>query len=288
MHVTNAIRGTNNVKPNFPASIEAFSPPLLQEFLRDLNKADTPDTVWTLLQELCRDVGQRFVLYSFFYNDPESGPSCLSKSNLPKNWRSWIGAQSDLAKQDYPCRHATDRLTPFATGEEFLDLYRTGGINSPDFERFAHEAAQIGWRSGLVIPLRSTHAAERGRLTLAGDMDETAFRDFLRDHGWTISMAAVQGHLTYMNLLLKAKAAAYELKPRQLEFLRLSAKGLEIKHIAFQWGVSVQYVTRVRRDLCRLLGVTSKMAVMAKSVRLDLLSEEEFEAATKADTTSWT
>ncbi|WP_323764770.1 autoinducer binding domain-containing protein [Marinovum sp.] len=268
------------------SQIETYAPKLLQAFLRDLNHAPDRHAVWALLEQLCSDLGQRYVLYGFGYKRSETAADYHSQSNLPKEWKGWIDTLPRLAEIDYGRRHAITKLTAFAVGVEFIELYRRAGLLDPKYEEIIRRASEIGWRSGLFIPLRSTLREERGGFTIGGDLSEPEFRDFIKEHGWTISMAGVQSHNIYLSMLLREEAERFDLTSRQLEFLKLSASGFEVKEIAFSWGVSVQYVTRIRRELCERFGVTSKMAVMAKAVRLDLLTEKDFEVS-QAMSTSW-
>lgn len=266
--------------------IETYAPQLLQEFLRDLNHAEDRATVWGLLEQLCADVGQSYILYGFAYMHGQQRAAYHSQSNLPKGWKEWVGSRPNLAEIDYGRHHSLEKLTAFAIGAEFIELYRRDGLLTPEYEEIILKASEIGLHSGLFIPLRSSRRDERGGFTIGGQMAEPEFRGFLDEHGWTISMAAVQTHNIYLGMLQREEADRFDLTQRQLEFLKLSANGYEVKEIAFNWGVSVQYVTRVRRELCDRFGVTSKMAVMAKAVRLDLLTEQDLEIS-HAISTSW-
>lgn len=268
------------------SSIESYAPRLLQEFLQDLNVARDRDAIWSLLEALCAELGQRYILYRFAFIQPSGEVTHHGRSNLPPQWTAWVESLPDVAEHDYGLTHARHKLTTFVVGIEFLDQYRRAGFLSPQYETLMTEAAAIGWRSGLFIPLRTIRKKERGGFIIGGDQSEPEFRAFLAQHGWTVSVAAIQAHIKYLSLLLREEAESYELTPRQLEFLHLSANGYEVKEIAFHWEVSVQYVTRVRREVCDRLGVASKMAVMAKAVRLDLLTEEDFEIG-HAMSTSW-
>ncbi|TNF19058.1 MAG: hypothetical protein EP318_16475 [Rhodobacteraceae bacterium] len=268
------------------SSIESYVPEALQEFLQDLNLAPDRDAVWGLLESLCERLGQRYVLYRFVLVRPPGGGIRHRRSNLPADWTRWVESLPEEATLDYGLNHAIHKLTAFAIGIEFADQYRRAGFLSPHYETLMTQAARIGWRSGLLIPLRTSRREERGTFIIGGGQSEAEFRAFVAEHGWTVSVAALQAHLKYTALLLQEEAESYELTPRQLEFLHLSANGYEVKEIAFHWGVSVQYVTRVRRDICDRMGTKSKMAVMAKAVRLDLLTEEDFEIA-QAMSTSW-
>lgn len=266
--------------------IEDYVPRLLQEFLRDLNLAQDVQTVWTLLETLCETVGQRYIIYRFGSRLPSGEARHHRRSNLPSDWVAWVDSLPDGSALDYGLNHTSRKLTPFAVGIEFAEQYRQAGFLSPQYEAQMKEAAEIGWRSGLLIPLRSTRREERGSFIICGGLSEPRFRAFMAEHGWTIEVAAIQAHMKYISLLLREEAESYDLTKRQLEFLRLSANGYEIKEIAFDWDVSVQYVTRVRRQVCDRLGVKSKMAVMVKAVRLDLLTEDDFEIG-HAMSSSW-
>lgn len=269
------------------SSIESYAPRLLQEFLRDLNLAEDRHAIWALLESLCTALGQRYIVYRFAFIQPPGEVTHHGRSNLPPDWTAWVKSLPDGAEYDYGLHHSRRKLTAFVVGIEFADQYRRAGFLSPQYETLMTQAAEIGWRSGLFIPLRTIRKKERGGFIFGGDKSKPEFRAFLAEHGWTVSVAAIQAHIKYMSLLLREEAERYDLTPRQLEFLHLSANGYEVKEIAYRWEVSVQYVTRIRREVCERLGASSKMAVMAKAVRLDLLTEEDFEIG-HAMSTSWT
>ncbi|MCH2093744.1 MAG: autoinducer binding domain-containing protein [Rhodobacteraceae bacterium] len=256
------------VQTNMPA------PDRLQTFLADLSAAENKGDVWSLLVELSTDLGQRYVSYAFTKVTNYSTLEFNFRSNAPDEWKTWLASKFGGDEREIPYKN---RLGLTAVGIEFLDDYARAGNLSPEFKEFLDRSAAIGWKSGLLIPLRTVRRAEYGGMTIAGGMNKQDFFDFVKEHGWTLSVASLQAHLVYKEFMFREEAESYDLSERHLDFLRQSARGHEIKAIAHNWQRSQQYVTRIRREVCERLGVASKMAVMAKAARLDILIEQDFQ-----------
>ncbi len=224
---------------------------------------------------LCRDLGQTYLSYAFTKVSDYSQIEFNLRSNAPDSWKSWLSAQVAEQELKAVATHDAQMLGLSAVGIEFMDDYRQRGPLSPSFQDFLHRSAAIGWKSGLLVPLRTVRRMEYGGMTIAGDLSRSDFLDFTRESGWTFSVASLQAHLAYREFMFREEADSYDLSPRHLDFLRQSARGFEIKEIAHNWQRSQQYVTRVRREVCDRLGVTSKMAVMAKAAQLDILIDHD-------------
>lgn len=268
------------------APFEAYAPRMLQEFLCELGVTSSKEDVWKLLQQLCDELEQKYVSYGYIHFHTPKQASTVIHSTLPDFWKRNAESIPDWTYKDYVRMHLWAKLTSFAQGSAFMDQYKASMTLTPEFERAVQEADErLGWRSGFTTPLRGARREEIGGIAFAGGLDELAFREFVREHGWTMTVGGMHAHVIYMQHFRAEEAQRYELTPRQLEFLRLSAAGKEAKEIAYMWDVSVQAVTKVRRALCDRFGTTSKMGLMAKAVRLDILTDEDFEVDSDASTT---
>lgn len=269
------------------AEFEGYAPRMLQEFLGELGVTQSRDAVWELLKQLCDELEQRYVTYGFLrYNDSKRASTVLH-STLPDAFKRWVETIPDYTYKDYIRMHTVMKLTSFGHGNAFMDQYKSVTAVPPEFERVAQKAQnEFGWSTGFNTPIRGVRREEVGGIVFAGGLDEQAFREFVREHGWTMTAGSLHAHIIYVQHARAEEARSFELTARQLEFLRASAVGKEIKDIAHEWGVTPQAVTKVRRALCERFGTTSKMAIMAKAIRLDILTEDDFEVASDAST-SW-
>lgn len=269
------------------SEFESYAPRMLQEFLGELGMSGSTKAVWELLKQLCDELEQCYVTYGFLRYRDSKHASTIMHSTLPDSYKRWIATIPDWTYKDYIRMHATLKLTSFGHGNAFMEQYKSVTDVPPEFERVAEKAQRdFGWRTGFTTPVRGVRREEAGGVVFAGGLDEQSFREFVREHGWTMTAGSLHAHNIYIQHARSEEARKYELTSRQIDFLRASAAGKEIKEIAHEWGVTQQAVTKVRRGLCERFGTTSRMAIMAKAIRLDILTEDDFEVA-KDDSTSW-
>lgn len=265
---------------------ELHAPRLLQTFLNDINLTQTADEVWELYVGLAKQLGQTAVTYGYLRYSAHAETDVVLRTNLPDEWAKISDAIPNFSYFDYGRMHIFSKVTSFLHGVEFLDLYQGQEFCTPEYIAIVEKAAEFDMRSAMFIPFRSSIRDEKGGSAFLGPMSRTDFEALVEEHGWTMQVAALYTHNFYQMHLKRQEAEEFGLTDRQIELLRLSANGLAIKEIAHEWQVTDRAVAKHVRAICSRFGTQSKMAVMAKAIRLGLIYEADFETD-KYMSTDW-
>lgn len=256
---------------------EEYAPRALQHFLNELNLTQSSDEVWELYLNLALELGQTVVTYGYLRYSTHADAEVVLRTNLPDEWGQISNAVPNFSYFDYGRMHIASKITSFLHGIEFLDLYEGEEFCTPEYVKIVEKAAEFNMRSGLFIPFRSSLEDEKGGSAFLGAMSRDDFLALLKEHGWTMQVAALQTHIAYQRHLKRAEAEKFDLTERQVAFLRLSANGLSFKEIAHKWQVTDRAVAKHARAISARFGAQSKMAVMARAIRLGIVYERDFE-----------
>ncbi len=264
---------------------EQIGPLSLQRYLSQLDDAKTPEEIWENFLEYCTEMGVTYVTYGLWSDVKNSDNGFVMISNLPAEWREWTERRNDCQHLSFVRSFTLTNLTSLTLGIEFNADIRKAGALTLEHELVTQKAAELGWRSGFAMSLRSSCEGEKGGMSFGTGLTKAEFEAFLDRNGWALSIAATQTHLAYLRAEKRARCDDIELTDRQVEFLRLSSVGLETKEIAYAWGKSEQAVTKTRRTVMRKLAVNSKMAAVAKATRLNLIPVRNWQAGEPLNTT---
>ncbi|MCR9124643.1 MAG: LuxR C-terminal-related transcriptional regulator [Rhodobacteraceae bacterium] len=251
----------------------------MHRFWGDVTQQTSTDGLWKVL--LCHLTHMGFPMVNYLHRSFESFDAAQMdlRSTMPAAWIKMAEGRAGPGRARFPMHDVPFRLHPFLHGVEFLNDYRDARFCTPRFISDVQIAGNHGFRSGVVIPLRSGLSNERASILIGGGQKREDFEDAMQRHGWTLHTAAMQFHLSYLALLRREKVAELGLTDRQLELLMLSAQGMATKEVAYKWGVTEQAVSKMMRNIIARFDVNTKIGVIAKAVKLDLISQTELDAS---------
>lgn len=249
---------------------ECYTPPLLRDFLLDLEQTGHSVEVWRLIVGLGRALNLPFIDFISANSLSQWRKTQFIRTSYDSSWLSELNADPELYKWSYFRSHALNCLTPVMIGIEFVDEYRHIPAKRVEVLR---EAAKRGIRAGFSIPLRYNAPPQAALISWCGDHSRREMMAIVKAHGWTLHTAAVTGHQRYMYHFGREFSERNHISDKQRDLLELLGHGLQDKVIAERLGVSVSAVRQRMNLLMQKTNLTNRAELAALAMSIGLVSD---------------
>lgn len=251
---------------------EQYTPPLLHEFLNDIETTRHSVEVWNRLVQLGRQLDLPFVDFITVSTAPEGKQRIFVRTSYDSRWLNEVNADPENLEWSYLRIHASKHLTPILIGLEFVDEY----LHLPEARvEVLREAADRGMRAGFSVPLRVNAPPQSGIINFSGDHARRDMLAIVKAHGWTLNVAALIGHQHYMAHFAKEFFDRNEISDKQREMLELVGRGLQDKQIAAELGISVSALRQRMHNLMAKTGSRNRAEIAALAMSAGMVPEPQ-------------
>jgi DNA-binding CsgD family transcriptional regulator len=239
---------------------------ILEEFIRQSNRASSQAEVFTLFQKALKELGYDSVVYSLLTDHPSIGRKAGHGvlGNYPADWMDYYMAKGYFAKDPIP-KHAFTTAAAY-TWEHVVE---TCAISSRQ-KRLMNEAQDAKLLSGAAVAIYGPNfeVAGVGIASSAGAV---------KPSGDTLSVIRAlshQFHFAYSQFDLPRAAPPRQvyLTPREREILSFSAEGKSIPVIAAILSLSGNTVNFHLKNVYAKLDVSTRQTAVVKAIRLGLIT----------------
>ncbi|MBA83646.1 helix-turn-helix transcriptional regulator [Thalassobius sp. S69A] len=252
---------------------ERFTPPLLYQFLSDLETTTQSLQVWQLLVSLGKSVGLPFIDFIAASSYAEWRRTLFIRTSYDSSWLSEVNKDPEVQKWSTFRCHAMHHLTPIMMGLEFAQDYDQV---APKRLQVLEMAAARGIRAGFSIPLRIHAPPQAALISFSGDHTKEAMIDLLARHGWTLHVAAMAAHQRYMLHFSNEFFDRNEITAKQRELLKMVGQGLQDKQIAADLGISVSALRQRMHSLMVKADLGNRAEIAALAMCTGLLPDPQF------------
>jgi DNA-binding CsgD family transcriptional regulator len=233
--------------------------------LRELLEVQTVPELYTKVRAIAHSLEFDHFVYGLRLHLNGGGPAHeLVISGYPAAWRQ-IYEQENYVATDPTVAHCLNSSLPLVWSESlFVDNNAAGLMET---------AHQFGLRSGLTMPVHSTHL-QTGLLSLASDRTAVSFEENLVMVGQA-QLFATYLHEAARGLVEKkerAQRTACQLTPREKECLTWAAAGKSSWEIARIVAASERTVNFHIGNLIQKLCVSNRSQAVAKALATGLIS----------------
>jgi DNA-binding CsgD family transcriptional regulator len=239
---------------------------ILEEFIRQSNRAISQAEVFALFQRALKELGYDSVVYSLLTDHPSIGRKAGHGvlGNYPADWMDYYMAKGYFAKDPIP-KHAFTTAAAY-TWEHVVE---TCAISSRQ-KRLMNEAQDAKLLSGAAVAIYGPNfeVAGVGIASSAGGV---------KPSGDTLSVMRAlshQFHFAYSQFDLPRAAPPKQvyLTPREREILSFSAEGKSIPVIAAILSLSGNTVNFHLKNVYAKLDVSTRQTAVVKAIRLGLIT----------------
>lgn len=247
---------------------EQYTPPLLHDFLSDIEETRHSVEVWNRLVQLGRQLDLPFVDFMTVSTASERQQRLFVRTSYDGRWLNQENEDPEIFEWSYFRSHAAKHLTPILIGFEFIDDY----LHLPERRvETLREAARRGMRAGFSVPLRVNAPPQSGIINFLGDHSRRDMQAIAKAHGWTLNVAALIAHQRYMAHFAQEFFERNKISEKQRELLELVGRGLQDKQIAAELGISVSALrqrmhTLMTKTCCRNRAEIAALAMSAGMV----------------------
>lgn len=261
----------NNSKRSLLAA-ETYTPPLLHEFLRDLEVCDSSDQVWELLVVLGRTLELPYVDFISASTLPHWRRTLFVRTSYDSSWLNHQNQDPDQSKWSYFRSHAMHHLTPLLVGMEFAEDY----LHLPEKRvNVLREAARRGMQSGFSVPLRVHAPPQSGIITFSGPHPRRDMMTIVKAHGWTLNVAALSAHQRYISFFAHEFLDRNGISDKQRELFALVGLGLQDKQIAVKLDISVSALRQRMHQLMIKTGCHNRADIAAIAMSTGVLPDPQ-------------
>ncbi|WP_238363922.1 helix-turn-helix transcriptional regulator [Mesobacterium pallidum] len=261
-------RGEEQRRPVVDA--ECYTPPLLRDFLLDLERTRRSVEVWRLIVQLGRELNLPFIDFISTNSLSQWRRTQFIRTSYDSSWLTEVNKDPELYKWSYFRSHALHYLTPVMIGLEFVDEYRHIPAKRVEVLR---EAAERGIRAGFSVPLRYNTPPQAALITFSGDHSKREMTAIVKAHGWTLHTAAVMGHQRYMYHFAQEFSERNHISDKQKELLGLLGHGLQDKVIAERLGISISAVRQRMNLLMQKTNLSNRAELAALAMSIGLVPD---------------
>ncbi len=249
---------------------ERFTPPLLHEFLCDVEDTRHSVEVWDRLVQLGRQLDLPFIDFVTVSSSSEGQQRLFVRTSYDARWLNQENEDPENMEWSYFRSHASKHLTPILIGYEFIDDY----LHLPQRRvEVLREAARRGMRSGFSVPLRVNAPPQSGIINFSGDHARRDMLAIVRAHGWTLNVAALIAHQRYMAHFVSEYFDRNQISDKQRELLELIGRGLQDKQIAADLGISVSALRQRLHSLMAKTGCGNRAEIAALAMSAGMVPE---------------
>lgn len=235
---------------------------------RAIERRTSVDEVFDLFAAAIEPYGLRYIIYVTVADSPDRDLHLLS--NFPQDWRDAIDGDDAAFDPflDYCC--STYDIT--LTGAEFLEDYPYLDDRSVAFIRAAE---QMGFRSGLGIPMRLQGSPRYGGFNLGSAHKRADFERQILPKGEMFRAFCLFAHRRIDELRdgTVSSMTRSNLSPREKQCITLIAAGHRIPQIADSLKISVPAVRLYLRNARGKLGAATKEQAVAFAMQKGLLED---------------
>lgn len=249
---------------------EMFTPPLLHDFLRDIENTSRSVEVWDRLVQLGRQLDLPFIDFITVSTSSEGQQRLFVRTSYDARWLNRENQDPENAEWSYFRTHASKHLTPILIGYEFIDDY----LHLPQRRvEVLREAARRGMRAGFSVPLRVNAPPQSGIINFCGDHSRRDMLAIVKAHGWALNVAALLAHQRYMAHFVSEYFDRNQISDKQRELLELIGRGLQDKQIAADLGISVSALRQRMHSLMAKTGCSNRAEIAALAMSAGLVPE---------------
>lgn len=236
--------------------------------IQRIEASDTVDAIWDLLLEALHPHRISHVIYITVASKAPVNPVVLS--NMPPDWAAAFQNKTDVFDPflEYCC--STYDIT--LTGVEFLDTYPYLDDKAKDFIR---AAAEIGFLSGLGIPIRLMGAERYGGFNLGTGLKRAEFEAEVLPVSEMLRAFCLIAHRRIEEVTQNAATAmrVKSLSSREKQCLTLLAGGLAVSKIAEHLGLSEAAIWLYLKNAKTKLGAQTSEEMIALAMAHGLLDQ---------------
>ncbi|MFQ6552085.1 LuxR C-terminal-related transcriptional regulator [Aestuariibius insulae] len=231
-----------------------------------LERVESLEALWSGITDALAPYG--FSFFTYLTQRPNDLPPVL-KTNMPSVYRSFAAAADPFLT--WCC----SSYEPSYTGVAFLDDYPD---MSAEDRAFILEAGEVGFRSGLAIPVRIESSDLTGGFNLGTRLDREGFLQQVAPHAEAVQLFCLLMHRRIEELQNRARAEGRgladlsdekamiaranqmtQLSPREREILFLLSRGLSRKECARLCQISPNTASDYIKSLYRKLDVSNRV-----------------------------
>lgn len=235
---------------------------MLFDDARQLEELEDIPQIWDTLLAALAQQGIEHVIY-ISVDANRQNPFVLT--NVPD-----VYATADPATDPF-LSHICTSYEIVPTGPDFLPEY---DYLPDEAKAFIRAARDVGWRTGLGIPMRLQGSERFGGFNLGTPLDVEAFNAQIRPHAESFRFLCLLAHrrieeLTRDGMPLRTEGfrdllvapenpALAALSPREKEVIYLVAQGISRKDCARLCGITPNTVAEYTKSAYRKLGVSNR------------------------------
>ncbi|MFN3211098.1 MAG: LuxR C-terminal-related transcriptional regulator [Roseovarius sp.] len=242
----------------------------LLDLAREIEDLSDISAIWTCLRN---GLESRGIVHLIYVTVDQQGENAVLFCTLPELYKD------SPPEKDPFLAWCCETYEPTLTGPEFVRDY---AYLSPEATRFIAQAGQLGFRSGLGIPVRLTGSSRYGGFNLGTGFDRATFLDRIAPLTDDLRLLCLlvhrrieeiglpasggnrheEGHEDGFRRLMVAgddpSGRLKALSPREREVLYLVARGLSRKECARLCNISVHTVADYVKSAYRKLGLRNR------------------------------
>jgi len=249
---------------------ETFLPPRLLDFLLQLERASSTDSVWEIILQFAKWLELPVVDYVYATDFRNWEQAQFIRTTFSSRWFEHVKQHAHIRNTSNFRMHGCRYLTPIKVGPAYLDLM---GEISPQKRRHVELAAEMGLRAGVAFPLRMGDPGHAALLAFGGPFSAETFDAFLEVHGHALHIAALTAHARYTELFKTEFIERNQLTQKQKELLRLVGQGLMDKQIAHALGISFSAVRQRLATVQQKTGAQNRADLAALAARVGLVPD---------------
>lgn len=240
---------------------------MLSASMRDMESATDQDALWNIAISALDSEGVRCVSYLTVAHDYTH---TVLRTTMPELYAGFDPATDPFL------HHCCTNYEITRTGAAFLQDYPYLPASA---QTFISRAKQVGFHSGLGIPVRLVGSERFGGFNLGTSLDRTAFEQEILPRAEQFRLFALIFHRRAEELAqppaaqsaaldVPSSPALMDLSPREKEIIWLMAKGLSRKEIAHSCNLSPHTVAEYSQAAYRKLGVKNRVEATRKALGL--------------------
>ncbi len=246
-----------------------------------LERVESIEALWAGITDALAPHG--FAFFTYLTSRPNGAPPFL-RTNMPSVYSAFE------ANADPFLNWCCDSYEPSYTGIAFIEDYPE--ISGTE-RAFMEAAAEVGFRSGLAVPVRLEGTAEAGGFNLGTRMSKELFLDQVAPNAEAVQLFCLLMHRRIEELSRRARAEGRgsgdylngasasqmasrmsQLSPREREILFLLSRGLSRKECARLLQISPNTASDYIKSLYRKLDVSNRVeavqALMATGTTMEV------------------
>lgn len=235
---------------------------------RVIERQDNRDDVFQTVLSTLENYGFTHCIYVTVANTPTRELDMLT--NFPEEWAA--GMKQDETAFDPFLEYCCSTYEITLTGVEFVEDYPYLDEKSVGFIKAAGE---IGFRSGLGIPMRLQNAPRYGGFNLGTGMKRADFERAVLPKSEMIRTFCLFAHRRINELSYNAPSTMTQkaLSPREKQCITLLAAGLRAQEIADNLSLSIPAVRLYIRNARNKLGANTKEQAIVIAMQKGFISE---------------